>query len=65
MQHSFVLDQIADGVYSVLYEGRDPKEVAVQLMNEPSLKEMDLPTGAGAPVAELKRKLGVDSLEPA
>lgn len=34
-------------------------------MNEPPLREMDLPEGAGAPVEELKRKLGVDSLEPA
>jgi hypothetical protein len=57
--------QIADAVYSILYEGRDPKDVAVQLMNEPPLSEMDFPAGAGAPVEELKRKLGVESLEPA
>ncbi|CAE6460987.1 unnamed protein product [Rhizoctonia solani] len=56
---------IADGVYSILYEGRDPKDVAIQLMNEPPLREMDLPQGAGAPVEELKKKLGVDSLDPA
>lgn len=55
---------IADAVYSILYENRDPKEVAVQLMNEPALREMDLPASTGAPVNELKRKLGVDSLEP-
>ncbi|QRW24731.1 NAD-dependent glycerol-3-phosphate dehydrogenase C-terminus [Rhizoctonia solani] len=56
---------IADGVYSILYEGRDAKDVAIQLMNEPPLREIDLPQGAGAPVEELKKKLGVDSLDPA
>ncbi|CUA69595.1 NAD(P)H-dependent glycerol-3-phosphate dehydrogenase [Rhizoctonia solani] len=56
---------IADGVYSILYEGRDAKDVAVQLMNEPPLREMDLPKGAGGPVEELKKKLGVKSLDPA
>ncbi|CAE6493794.1 unnamed protein product [Rhizoctonia solani] len=56
---------IADGVYSILYEGRDAKDIAVQLMNEPPLREMDLPEGAGVPVEELKRKLGVQSLDPA
>ncbi|CAE6487167.1 unnamed protein product [Rhizoctonia solani] len=56
---------IADGVYSILYEGRDAKDIAVQLMNEPPSREMDLPEGAGAPVEELKRRLGVDSLDPA
>ncbi|CAE6376321.1 unnamed protein product [Rhizoctonia solani] len=56
---------IADGVYSILYEGRDAKDVAVQLMNEPPLREMDLPEGAGGPVEELKKKLGVNSLDPA
>ncbi|QRV97398.1 NAD-dependent glycerol-3-phosphate dehydrogenase C-terminus [Ceratobasidium sp. AG-Ba] len=56
---------IADGVYSVLYEHRDAREVAVELMNEPPLREMDLPESAGAPIEELKRKLGVESLEPA
>ncbi|CAE6413568.1 unnamed protein product [Rhizoctonia solani] len=56
---------IADAVYSILYEGRDAKDVAIQLMNEPPLREMDLPQGAGAPVEELKKKLGVESLDPA
>ncbi|KAG9099980.1 hypothetical protein FRC07_010454, partial [Ceratobasidium sp. 392] len=56
---------IADGVYSVLYEHRDAHEVAVELMNEPPSKEMELPEGVGAPIEELKRKLGVQSLEPA
>ncbi|CAE6504198.1 unnamed protein product [Rhizoctonia solani] len=56
---------IADGVYSILYEGRESKDVAIQLMNEPPLREMDLPKGAGAPVEELKKKLGVQSLDPA
>ncbi|KAG8769607.1 hypothetical protein FRC12_004845 [Ceratobasidium sp. 428] len=56
---------IADGVYSVLYEDRDAREVAVELMNEPPSKEMVLSEGAGAPIEELKRKLGVQSLEPA
>ncbi|KAG8714476.1 hypothetical protein FRC09_017574 [Ceratobasidium sp. 395] len=56
---------IADGVYSVLYEHRDAREVAVELMNEPPSKEMELSEGAGAPIEELKRKLGVQSLEPA
>ncbi|KAG8736182.1 hypothetical protein FRC10_009578 [Ceratobasidium sp. 414] len=56
---------IADGVYSVLYEQRDAREVALELMNIPPLREMDLPEGAGAPIEELKRKLGVQSLDPA
>ncbi|KAF8599758.1 glycerol-3-phosphate dehydrogenase [Ceratobasidium sp. AG-I] len=56
---------IADGVYSVLYQNRDAKEVAVELMNEPPSREMDLPASAGAPIEELKQKLGVQSLEPA
>jgi hypothetical protein len=52
-------------VYSVLYQNRNAREVAIELMNEPPSREMDLPKGAGAPIEELKKKLGVTSLEPA
>ncbi|EJT99954.1 NAD-dependent glycerol-3-phosphate dehydrogenase [Dacryopinax primogenitus] len=50
---------IAEGVYSVLYEGRGAHEMASELMSLPPQSEIDLPVHISKPVQALMAKLGI------
>ncbi|KAI0801023.1 NAD-dependent glycerol-3-phosphate dehydrogenase [Fomes fomentarius] len=50
---------IASGMYDVLYEGRDIKERASELLSLPASPELDLSVESGRPAKRLMEKLGL------
>ncbi|KAG2755456.1 NAD-dependent glycerol-3-phosphate dehydrogenase [Suillus brevipes Sb2] len=51
---------LANGIYSLLYEGKDLHEGIQELMCRPPSRELDLPEKAGEPAKRLMHKLGLD-----
>ncbi|KAG1749790.1 6-phosphogluconate dehydrogenase [Suillus paluster] len=52
---------IANGIYALLYEGKDLHEGIQELMCRPPSRELDLPEKAGEPAKRLMQKLGLDA----
>ncbi|KAH7914777.1 6-phosphogluconate dehydrogenase [Hygrophoropsis aurantiaca] len=54
---------IANGIYEILYEGKQVQVGVQELMCRPPSRELDLPAQAGEPARRLLGKLGMESWE--
>ncbi|KAH7930513.1 NAD-dependent glycerol-3-phosphate dehydrogenase [Leucogyrophana mollusca] len=54
---------IANGIYEILYEGKEVQVGVQELMCRPPSRELDLPEQTGGPARRLLDKLGMESLD--